>query len=126
MTSSLASKLQIKPGARLAVLNAPGGVPPTFAAELPGIEVREGAEGTTDIVLLFVRCLADVGRLLAGAIAAAPAGGPLWIAYPKLTSGVASDLSRDILWRAVEPSGWRPVRQVALDEVWSAMRFKPM
>ena len=126
MSSSLASKLQIKPGARLAVLNAPGGLPPTFAAELPGIEVREGAEGAADSVLLFVRCLADVGRLLGSAIAAAPSGGPLWIAYPKLTSGVASDLSRDILWHAVEPSGWRPVRQVALDEIWSAMRFKPV
>lgn len=124
MTSSLASKLQIKPGARLAVLNAPEGLLPALKTELAGIEVREGAEGAVHSVLLFVRCLDDVGRLLGSAIAAAPAGGPLWIAYPKLTSGVPSDLSRDILWHAVEPSGWRPVRQVALNEVWSAMRFK--
>ena len=52
-------------------------------------------------------------------------GGPLWIAYPKGTSGVKTDVNRDRLWEALRPTGWRPIRQVALDEVWSAMRFRP-
>ncbi len=48
------------------------------------------------------------------------------MAYAKGTSKVKTDVNRDKLWQAVEPIGWQPVRQVALDEVWSAMRFKPV
>ena len=50
----------------------------------------------------------------------------LWIAYAKGTSKVKTDVNRDRLWAAVQPIGWQPVRQIALDEVWSAMRFKPV
>lgn len=41
-----------------------------------------------------------------------------------LKPGQPTDLNRDILWNLVEPAGWRPVRMVALDETWSAMRFR--
>lgn len=125
MVTSLAVKLQIKPGQRLAVLNAPAGRLAVLEAELPGIVVTEGAAGRVDSVLLFVHSLAETARLLGGAMEAVPPGRPLWIAYPKGTSGVRTDVNRDRLWEAVQPTGWRPVRQVALDDVWSAMRFRP-
>ncbi len=48
----------------------------------------------------------------------------LWIAYPK---GGRSDLSRDSLWPIVsERTGMRPITQIALDETWSALRFRPL
>ena len=126
MASSLAVKLQIKPGQRLAVLNAPEGRLALLADELPGIAVTAGVTGQVDSVLLFVHSLAETARLLGSAIEAVPPGRPLWIAYRKGTSGVQTDVNRDRLWKAIEPSGWRPVRQVALDDVWSAMRFQPV
>lgn len=49
----------------------------------------------------------------------------LWIAYPKGSSQIKTDVNRDTLWKTIEPTGWRPVRQIVLDEVWSAMRFRP-
>lgn len=49
----------------------------------------------------------------------------LWLAYAKGSSKVKTDVNRDKLWAAVLPLGWQPVRQIALDEVWSALRFKP-
>jgi hypothetical protein len=55
---------------------------------------------------------------------AAP-GALVWITYPKKTSGVDSDLSRDGVWAATEGTGWRPVSQIAIDDVWSALRFRP-
>jgi len=125
MASSLASKLQIKPGKRLGVLNAPEGKLAQLEAELPGIEVQAGASGAVDGVLLFIQSLAESARLLSGAMEAVPPSGMLWVAYPKGGSGIKTDVNRDRLWAAVEPSGWRPVRQIALDEVWSAMRFRP-
>ena len=56
---------------------------------------------------------------------AAP-GALVWITYPKKTSGVESDLSREEVWAAMEGTGWRPVSQIAIDEVWSALRFRPI
>lgn len=47
----------------------------------------------------------------------------LWVAYSK---GKRSDLSRDTLWPILAEHRMRPIGQVALDEVWSAMRFRPL
>jgi len=125
VTSGLTIKLQMKPGQSLAVLNAPEGMPGVLATALPEVTVRVGAAGMADGVLLFVRSLEEAGRLVGSAIEAAGRDGLVWIAYPKGGSGVKTDLNRDVLWKAIEPSGWRPVRLVALDEVWSAMRLRP-
>ena len=72
-----------------------------------------------------VNNLEEAGRLAPAAIAAVRPDGLLWMAYPKGTSKVKTDVNRDRLWEATNPTGWRPVRQVALDDVWSAMRFRP-
>ncbi|MFI7611117.1 hypothetical protein ACIBP6_07840 [Nonomuraea terrae] len=47
----------------------------------------------------------------------------VWVAYPK---GNASDINRDTLWPIVGEYGLRPNGQVAVDEVWSALRFRPL
>ena len=46
----------------------------------------------------------------------------LWVAYPK---GNRADINRDTLWPILAERGMRPIGQVALDDVWSAMRFRP-
>lgn len=125
MATTLAQKLQIKPGQRLALLNAPEGILAHLAAELDGIPVTAGAESTAEAILLFVNNLDETVRLSPGAMASVPSGGLLWIAYPKGSSKVKTDVNRDRLWDALKSSGWRPVRQVAIDEVWSALRFRP-
>lgn len=52
--------------------------------------------------------------------------GLIWVAYPKKSSKrYKSDLSRDDFWDAFKDFGLEPVRQIALDEDWSALRFKP-
>jgi hypothetical protein len=47
----------------------------------------------------------------------------LWVAYPK---GDRTDVNRDTLWPIVGEYGLRPITQVAVDEVWSALRFRPL
>lgn len=51
--------------------------------------------------------------------------GKFWIAYPKQTSKIVSDLSRDCSWTCLDEMGFESVRMVALDHVWCAVRFKP-
>ncbi len=47
-----------------------------------------------------------------------------WIAYPKARK-LGTDLNRDVLSESVASEGVQPVRQVAIDDVWSALRFRP-
>ena len=124
MATTLSEKLQLKHGQQILVQNAPAGYFEHLVVELPqaGLEV----EGT-DALLLFVTSLAEVADLTPGAIQKVGQNGLLWIAYPKGGSGVKTDINRDRLAASVvEKTGWRAVRQVAIDEVWSALRFRPV
>jgi hypothetical protein len=80
--------------------------------------------GSADVVLAFVRTRREVQAKAKAWKRGLAAGGSLWICYPKLTSASAGELSRDVLWRDLEPLGLRPVAMVAIDPTWSAMRFK--
>jgi hypothetical protein len=125
MPSSLAQKLQIKSG-KLIVMNAPKGYAEQLAKELKDLTVSARASGQAAAVLLFVNSLAEVDKLAPKAGKLVKPDGMLWIAYAKGTSKVKTDVNRDKLWAAAQPMGWQPIRQIALDEVWSAMRFKPL
>jgi phage-related baseplate assembly protein len=108
------AKLQIRPGSTLAVLAAPEGSPVTGDAV---------AAEAADAVLLFVRMRADLDDAEA-LLAAARADRLAWVAYPK-AGRLGTDLNRDRLAEALTALGVRPVRQVALDDTWSALRFRP-
>lgn len=112
----LAKRLHLAPGAKVVVL----GAPPGFDLGVPTAPPRTKSP---DAVLLFVRDRAALAAALPKAKAAATSGA-LWIAYPKTTSGVRTDLTRDVGWEAAERAGLRPVTQVAVDATWSALRFR--
>jgi hypothetical protein len=125
MVATLAQKLQIKSG-KLIVLNAPQGYAERLTTELKHLAVSTRATGQAEAVLLFVNSLAEVEKLAPKAIKAVKPDGRLWMAYAKGSSKVKTDVNRDILWAAMLPLGWQPIRMIALDEVWSALRFKPV
>ncbi len=125
MATSLAQKLQLKESQQLTVLNVPEGYLAKITADLKGINVSGPGRGKHDAVLAFVNDLAEAQKLFPRAIAAVAPDGLLWVAYPKGGSKIKTDVNRDRLWKATAQSGWRPVRQVAIDETWSAMRFRP-
>ncbi len=77
-----------------------------------------------DFALVFAVCQRQLVDILNDVIPALQEDGKLWIAYPKLTSKIASDLSRDKNWDFVSDHGYEAVRMIALDNVWSAGRFK--
>jgi len=116
----LTAKLQIKPGQTVAAVGAPEGMPPLGdAASNPAAEA-----GAADAVVAFVRNKAELGSGADAAIAAALLDRLAWIAYPK-AGKLGTDLNRDILAALVTERGVHPVRQVAIDETWSALRFRP-
>ncbi len=125
MAASLAQKLQLRSSQQLGILNVPEGYLAKLKANLPGIPLSSPAKAKSEAVLAFVNNLAEAQKVFPRAISAIKPDGLLWIAYPKGGSKIKTDVNRDRLWEAVSKSGWRPVRLVAIDDVWSAMRFRP-
>ncbi len=119
---ALIKKLQIKEGQTILLLNAPA----EFQRRMAGLAFETEPQGSFDSIHLFAHDSQEVKRLAPQAIQALKPNGRLWIAYPKLSSGVKSDLKRDAGWEVVFQAGYRPVTQVAIDDTWSALRFKPI
>jgi len=113
----LAAKLQLKPAQRVVLIGAPESVEQALSE-------RGTADGSAgDAVLVFVRTSADLDEAV-GAVDAALAGRLAWVAYPK-GGALGTDLNRDTLAARLRERGIRPVRQVAVDETWSALRVRP-
>jgi hypothetical protein len=124
LAKPLYEKLNLKPGHHLYLMNGPADYTIDLPDDIALVEVAS-AEMPADVVHLFVRNRAELDQHLAGATERVKDGGMLWVSYPKGSSGVETDINRDSLADLVIAAGWRPVRQVAVDEVWSALRFKP-
>jgi hypothetical protein len=124
--TSLSRKLRIQPGQRALVLNSPEGYLSALLDLPDDVELSTEPEGEYDFVHLFVKDSAQLDDLRATAIAAVRHDGLLWISYPKKSSKVETNLTRDVLWELMSDTGLRPVTQVSIDAVWSAMRFRPL
>jgi len=126
--ASLIKKLGIKPKQRIIILNAPEGYSEQIGTVLP-VEVEllttPTAADNFDVVLLFVRNTTEVEKDTPIAIEMVKPGGRLWLSYPKQSSKVQTDINRDILWKIFPNPEWRPVTQISIDEIWSALRFRP-
>ena len=126
--TSLIKKLGIKPKQRFMIQNAPDGYAEQIHAVLPAdveLFTSPSPDGNFDIVLQFVHNKAEVEQDTPIAIELVKPGGRLWLSYPKQSSKVPTDINRDIIWKIFPNSEWRPVTQISIDEIWSALRFRP-
>jgi len=126
-TSTLPKKLQLKTGQRAVIINPPSGYLNTLTPLPEGVEIIETLEpaGQYDFVQLFIKNMAELQQYLPVAIQAIKPDALLWIAYPKGGVKAGTDVNRDILWAAVSEHNLSGVTLVSLDDVWSAMRFRP-
>jgi hypothetical protein len=123
MAQDIFKKLRIKPGMRIAVLHAPDGYEKQLRHLPDGVECSTSARGAFDLVHTFVtqkQAIMVEAKSLAKAL---KPGGILWVSYPK-GKALATDLNRDVLREALAGLGLEAVANVAVDEVWSALRFK--
>lgn len=77
-----------------------------------------------DFALLFAVSQIQLKNILAEVLPVLQEDAKLWIAYPKKSSKIASDLSRDASWQCIYDGGFEEVRLIAIDNIWSAIRFK--
>ena len=118
----VAAKLLIKPGNAVWLSDASR---EALLGPLPdGASLAASGPGDGAVVAVLVGDdAATVTSLLEAHAPALHEVPVVWVLYPK---GNRTDVNRDSLWRLIAPYGLRPITQVAVDETWSALRFRPI
>ena len=121
----LATKLGIQPGHTLALLDAPAGFERLLGKLPAGVTVRTTLAGKAplDVIVLFVTRRAVFEKKLALVRPRmAPAAG-FWIAWPKKASGVATEVTENVVRDVALPTGLVDNKVCAIDETWSGLRL---
>jgi hypothetical protein len=125
-TRATFDKLNLKDQTDLVVLNAPE----SFERELKtldGREIRRKVAGSRPVVfaIAFVKKQAEIDQAAKTLVPRLEGDVVLWFAYPKGSSKrYTCDFNRDTGWTVLGEAGFEPVRMVAIDEDWSAIRFR--
>ena len=119
----LPRKLGIKPEARLALIAAPEGLEAVLGELPPGVSVRRRLQGTFDVIVAFFDARAELERRLPACRAALDQAGGLWVAWPKRSSGVATDLGEGTVRELGLAAGLVDNKVCAIDATWSGLRF---
>lgn len=114
--TTLDAKLQLKPGQSIAVVGDGPALDIAAAAAAPG---------EASAVLAFAVNGSELRSRFAVLAEVAGRGGLAWVAYPKARQ-LGTDLNRDVIRELAPSAGMEPVRQVSLDDTWSALRLKPI
>ncbi len=123
-TSGLAKKFGIKPGMRVLLQGAPAGFVELLGNLPDGAKLLETSTAGVNCVIAFVRCQADLQKVAQATLESVAADGLLWFAYPKKTSSIKSDISRDTGWEPVFNAGFDSVAQICIDDTWTGFRFR--
>ena len=117
-------KLNLKDQSTIFVLRAPASFEPAIK-ELSGVEVRRklSSAAAVSFLLAFLAERAEIARIAKSLASQAEGDAVIWIAYPKKSSKrYTCDFNRDSGWEPLGEAGFEAVRQVAIDEDWSALR----
>ena len=119
----LPKKLGIKPAARLALVNAPADFADTLGELPPGVTPQALRRGPYDVVVLFARDDKDLARGLPAARERLDPAGGLWIAWPKKSSGIKTDVTEQEVRARGLALGLVDNKVCAIDDTWSGLRF---
>jgi len=125
MSQTLLEKLQFKDEKNLLIQGLPSAIEKqfvklAFAKNLtPLLKSRK-----IDFALVFAVNEQQLGNIVREVLPALQPDGKFWVAYPKVGSKIATTLNRNCSWVCITGYGYEEVRQVPLDHVWTAIRFK--
>jgi len=119
----LPKKLGITAGSRVALVGAPEGFEDTLDPLPPGVQLLKQPRSNLDVVVFFVTRRAELSRRFPRLASVLHCDGGLWIAWPKRTAGVATDLRERDVREVGLAAGLVDNKVCAVDEVWSSLRF---
>jgi hypothetical protein len=125
MSQSLLEKLQLKDERSLLIQGLPSSIEKQFSKMAfaknvtPLLKIKK-----IDFALVFAINENQLRNIINEVLPALHKDGKLWVAHPKTTSKIATTLHRDCSWSCITHAGFEAIREVVLDHVWTAVRFK--
>lgn len=119
----LAQKLGLKPEIKVVALNAPAGYRKLLAPLPAGVSFVDKATAGAGFVHLFVRERRVLEKELKRLRKLLDDAGVLWISWPKKSSGVATDITEDVIREVCLPLGLVDVKVCAVDDTWSGLKL---
>jgi hypothetical protein len=119
----LVDKLGIKPGHRLALIDAPAGFPAGLGKLPDGVAIADPKAGDLDVILFFADRARTLEKQMPSAIERLAQAGMLWIAWPKQSSRVPTDITEDVIRRIALAAGVVDVKVCAISDVWSGLKL---
>jgi hypothetical protein len=123
-SSPLAKKLKIKEDTQILIINPSQGYLNQLDPLPTGVEMKTEPQGQFDFAQLFVKNGAELEQYLPDALKSLHKDCLLWISFPKRSSKIQTDLSRDHGWEPVENAGFKGASLISINDTWSAMRFR--
>jgi hypothetical protein len=119
----LPKKLGIKPGSRVALIDAPEHFETTLAPLPEDVELVSGARAKFDVAVAFFTRAAELSQRFPALVKRLEPSGGLWISWPKKSSGVATDLDENRIRAVGLATGLVDNKVCAIDDTWSGLRF---
>ena len=117
----LVQKLGIRPGARFHIASEPAGFGSVLGPLPEG--ARPSARGELDFAMVFAKAIADLERRFVALRDRLAPNGALWVCWPKKTSGVATQLTENVVRDIGLEKGLVDVKVCAIDDTWSGLKF---
>jgi hypothetical protein len=118
----LTQKLGVKEGVTVVLVDAPEGAEALLVPLPDGVALRRGNRGRREITIWFATSRRVLERRFE-AVAGAVGAGTLWMAWPKRSSGVATDITEDTIREVALPAGMVDTKVCAIDATWSGLRL---
>lgn len=120
----LPQKLGIKEGSRVALIGAPAGFASALAPLPAKVKLTHRlGPPPLDVILFFTSRAAELEKRFSSLAGALAANGGLWVAWPKMASGVPTDLTGNVVREIGLTAGLVDNKVCAVDDVWSGLRF---
>src|SRR5215210_3201144 len=120
--TTIAKKMKLKPGLKAAIVNPPESY---LAALRHDTEIATSLKGKFDWIQIFVKNKAELDMIAPKAAKALKPESLLWISFPKGTSKIQTDLTRDKGWESLQALDLKWVTLVSVNETWSAFALRP-
>ncbi len=119
----LPKKLGINADSTVLLIEAPDGFEATLGPIESGAKLVRSSRTPADLVLLFVRSESEYVKKLPAALKKVAEGGSIWMAWPKKASGVATDLTENVIRDICLTTGFVDYKVCAIDATWSGLKF---
>ena len=119
----LAKKLGIEAGHRVGLIGAPEGFEEILEGLPEGVRLSRRAAGRFDVIVFFTKRADELAKRFGKLAAKLDKAGGLWIAWPKKSSGVVTDVVESLVRRTGLEGGLVDNKICAVDETWSGLRF---